>query len=182
MTEQTTSGITPPDDAEGLRKRVEAAWNDSEDSCTRCQHCDRQVNAVLAELVEPPGDLREQMAEKLRSFFDDRPFRPLTAGFFEDLAAFAASVRWEDAARLAAENAQLRERLEEAAGNVSAQWEHKVNAQMQRDSASRALAAAEAQVAALQRELAETCAHAINQRTRAEQAERRLAESSEAET
>lgn len=39
-----------------MRDRIEAALNDSEFPCARCQHCDRQLNAVMA-VVAPELDL-----------------------------------------------------------------------------------------------------------------------------
>jgi chromosome segregation ATPase len=114
MPDDTTAPVT----AEGLRERIEAAWNDSEDSCARCQHCDKQLNAVLAALAGDPGDLPARMAEALK----DAPVTCLTSEDIKLLAEVALSVRWEAFIAQAAENAQLRARVEhaEAGAQVSA--------------------------------------------------------------
>lgn len=39
-------------DAATLRERIEAALQDSTDSCARCKVCDRQIAAVMAVLAE----------------------------------------------------------------------------------------------------------------------------------
>lgn len=107
------------------------------------------VDAFLAVLVEPPGDLLTEMREAARDAFSGEPARPDGTRVLSDLRspwralddalAAAASVRWEDAARRIAE---LWSRLDEATGNADAWGQKMLTAQAERDQAKRDLAEA----------------------------------------
>jgi hypothetical protein len=109
VAEPTTAPVT----AEGLRERVQVAWNDSEDWCARCHHCDTQLDAILATLADDPGDLPARMAEAIVRYFADPPFDVDLPSLWRGAAEVALSVRWEHAAAQAVEVERLRAELAE---------------------------------------------------------------------
>lgn len=104
------------------------------------------VDALLAELAGVPGDLPARMAAAMRRFFDDRPFRPLTAGFFEDLAAAAVSVVQEHAASQAAEVERLRARAEDLLWKTASEGQRADEAEAQVERLRAELAEAERRI------------------------------------
>lgn len=128
------------------------------------------LTAIISELegLLPLGDLPERVEAELAKAW------PHLAGdaFLEQVALIALSVRWPAGAVLAAENARLRAERDHAEGELSAAREHGTRWETEKARADKAEAerdridearrldvkwrqAAEAQVAALQRELAE---------------------------
>lgn len=103
----------PTPERQGLRERIEAALRSTWDGAPTVMEdaIREEANAVLAVLVEPPGDLREQMAAAIldmpNPILGGDTHRqhnyamgcPICKGDAQAIAEVAASVRWEDAAR-----------------------------------------------------------------------------------